>query len=174
MARATIFLIAVALVAGTAGCADTGGGGDSYYLAIASTAGGNVVIPGEWTCFYDANTTVDLVAESEEHYHFVKWTGDVGNIANVHAASTTATMKGDYSITANFELDPGWCSLTVSSPYGGRVTTPGEGTFVYRNSTVVDLAAQPNEDYQFFKWTGDVDTVADVNDAATSITMNDS
>jgi hypothetical protein len=116
MARATIFPIAVALIAGTAGCVNTGGGGDAYYLAIASTAGGSVIIPGEWTCWYDAKTMVDLVAEREEHYDFVNWTGGVGTIANVHAASTTVIMKGDYSITANFELDPGWCSLSVSSP----------------------------------------------------------
>jgi hypothetical protein len=174
MARATIFPITVALIAGTAGCVNTGGGGDAYYLAIASTAGGSVIIPGEWTCWYDAKTMVDLVAEREEHYDFVNWTGDVGTIANVHAASTTVIMKGDYSITAKFELDPGWCSLSVSSPWGGSVATPGEGSFVYRNSTVVDLAAQPDDGYQSFKWTGNVDTTTDVSDAATDITMGDS
>jgi uncharacterized protein YkwD len=38
-------------------------------------------------------------------YHFVDWTGDVGTVANVNAASTTITMNGAYSITAVFEED---------------------------------------------------------------------
>ena len=33
----------------------------------------------------------------------MNWTGDVGAIANVDAASTTVTMNDDYSVTANFE-----------------------------------------------------------------------
>jgi hypothetical protein len=45
---------------------------------------------------------VNLVAEAEEGYHFVNWTGNVDTIANIGKASTTITMQGDYSITANF------------------------------------------------------------------------
>ncbi|GAH05024.1 unnamed protein product, partial [marine sediment metagenome] len=45
---------------------------------------------------------VDLLAEAEEGYRFGEWTGDVGTIADVYAASTTITMNGDYSVTANF------------------------------------------------------------------------
>jgi uncharacterized repeat protein (TIGR02543 family) len=45
---------------------------------------------------------VRLVAEPEEGYHFVNWTGDVDTIANVNAATTIITMQGDYEITANF------------------------------------------------------------------------
>jgi hypothetical protein len=45
---------------------------------------------------------VNLVAEAEEGYHFVNWTGNVDTIVNIGEASTTITMQGDYSITANF------------------------------------------------------------------------
>jgi uncharacterized repeat protein (TIGR02543 family) len=45
---------------------------------------------------------VSLVAIPDAGYRFVNWTGDVGTITNVNAASTTITMNGDYSITANF------------------------------------------------------------------------
>jgi len=41
------------------------------------------------------------VAVADEGYLFVEWIGDVGNIADVNAA-TTITMKDDYSITAKF------------------------------------------------------------------------
>jgi hypothetical protein len=83
-------------------------------------------------------------------------------------------MNDSYSITANFELDEGWCSLTISSTEGGKVNTPGEGTFIYGNSTVVNLVAVPDEGYQFVKWTGNVSAIADVYAAATTIAMNSS
>jgi hypothetical protein len=83
-------------------------------------------------------------------------------------------MNGSYSITANFELDPGWYSLTISSTDGGIVTEPGEGAYVYGNSTVVDLVAVPATHYNFLEWTGDVSTIGDSHAASTNITMNDS
>jgi uncharacterized repeat protein (TIGR02543 family) len=140
-------------------------------LAISSTAGGSVTSPGEGTITYDDGTVVNLVATPAIGYQFKKWTGDVDTIANVNAASTTITMNGDYSITANFEQI--WTyELTISSTAGGNVTTPGEGTFTYNAGTVVNLVATPATGYHFVNWTGDVDTIADVNDATTTIIMN--
>jgi hypothetical protein len=77
-----------------------------FDLIISSTAGGTVTSPGEGTFTYDQGTGVNLVAEAEEGYGFVNWTGDVAAIAHVDAASTNVTMNGDYSITANFDLEP--------------------------------------------------------------------
>jgi uncharacterized repeat protein (TIGR02543 family) len=51
---------------------------------------------------YNAGMIVRVVAEPEEGYHFVKWTGDLDTIANVNAATTVITMQGNYEITANF------------------------------------------------------------------------
>jgi hypothetical protein len=45
---------------------------------------------------------VRLVAFPHTGYRFVNWTGDVGSVDSVNAASTTITMDGDHSITANF------------------------------------------------------------------------
>ncbi len=63
-------------------------------------------------------------------------------------------------------------ALTISSTAGGSVTTPGEGTFSYSAAEVVNLAAEADAGYQFDGWTGDVATVADVNEAGTTITMD--
>jgi len=145
-----------------------------YSLTISNTPGGNVTDPGKGMFLYDVGTVVNLVSEPDEHYHFVEWTGDVGTIADVHAASTNITMNGSYSITANFEPDPGWYSLTTSSTEGGNVTTPGEGTFIYGNSTVVDLVAVSDDHYHFVEWAGNTSTIADVYAASTNITMNNS
>jgi uncharacterized repeat protein (TIGR02543 family) len=145
-----------------------------YSLTISSTDGGRVTEPGVGTYVYGNNTVVNLVAVNYTGYQFVRWTGNVTTIADVNAASTNITMNDSYSITANFALEPGWHSLTVSSTPGGNVTEPGVGTYVYSNSTVVNLVAVNYTGYQFVGWTGNVTTIADVNAASTNITMNDS
>jgi hypothetical protein len=143
----------------------------SYDLTTDSTEGGQVTSPGEGTFAYDCGTMVALVAAAEEGYYFGNWSGDVDNIANIHAPTTTITMKGDYSVTANFEqIPPDQFLLTTSSTAGGLVSTPGEGPFLYDEDTVVDLVAEADECYEFVNWTGD--TVADPNSATTTITMD--
>ena len=141
-------------------------------LTTSSTAGGAVTTPGEGTFSYDEGTMVDLVAEAEEGYRFVNWTGDVDTVANVDVATTTITMDGNYSIVANFVTTIVQYDLTISSTYGGSVTVPGEGTFAFDAGTVVDLVADANTGYMFIYWTGDVETVANVNAATTTIMMN--
>jgi hypothetical protein len=77
-----------------------------YRLAIFSTAGGSVTTPGEDSFTYDAGAVANLVATPAGGYKFVKWTGNVTNIANVNAASTTITMNDNYYICAHFQDIP--------------------------------------------------------------------
>lgn len=63
-------------------------------------------------------------------------------------------------------------TLTIASTAGGTVTSPGEGTFEYASDTVVQLAATPDEGYEFRGWTGDTGQMANRNSASTTITMN--
>jgi ribosomal protein L27 len=142
----------------------------SYDLTIASTAGGSVTTPGEAGPYnYDEGTVVNLVAEAEDGYEFVNWTGNVSTIIDVNAAATTITMNGGYSITANFVAV---YDLIISSTAGGSVTTPGEGTFTYDEGTVVNLVATPGAGYHFVNWTGDVGTINNAEAATTTITMS--
>jgi uncharacterized repeat protein (TIGR02543 family) len=142
-------------------------------LTISSTAGGSVPTPGQGTFTYGPGTVVNLVASPLGGYRFVNWSGNVGTVANVTAASTTITMNGNYSITANFVvIPPIQYSLTISSTAGGSVTTPGQGTFTYNAGAVVNLMASPLVGYRFVNWTGNVGTVANVTAASTTITMN--
>lgn len=172
VARVNIILLIVALITVLAGC--EGNGGESYALAIASTGGGNVTIPGEGVFTYDEGTVVNLTAEAEEGYYFVNWTGDVGTVGNVNAPQTIITTSDNYEIIANFaQIPPNQFVLTVSSTTGGSVTVPGEGTSIYDEGTVVNLVATSDAAYYFSNWSGDVGTIADVNAATTSITMND-
>jgi len=94
----------------------------------------------------------------------------VGTITNVNDASTTITVNGNYSITANSEEIPEY-DLAISSTTGGSVTRPGEGTYTYYAGTVVALVAHEDVGYGFVNWAGDVDTIANINAATTTITM---
>jgi hypothetical protein len=62
-------------------------------------------------------------------------------------------------------------NLDISSTTGGSVTEPGEGTSQYYEGTVVDLVATPDAGYRFARWTGDVDAIQDVDEAATTISI---
>ena len=75
---------------------------EKYLLTIATTPGGSTTpIPG--TRSYVEGTDVSIVASADAGYVFAGWTGETSTIANVNDPSTTITMNGDYSITANFE-----------------------------------------------------------------------
>jgi hypothetical protein len=67
---------------------------------------------------------------------------------------------------------PSEYNLTISSTAGGNVTSPGEGVYTYHAGSVVDIVGEPEEDYHFVNWSGDVDIIADVNAPATNITMH--
>jgi len=62
-------------------------------------------------------------------------------------------------------------NLTVSSTEGGKVISPGEGTFSCYGRRGVNLIAASDIGYHFIDWSGDVSTIADVNSTATTITM---
>ena len=103
LARVSIFLVTIALIAGIVGCDFNPPGGVRYSLSISSTEGGSVTEPGEGVFpLYSEGRVVDLVATPDSGYHFVNWTGNVGTIADVEDATTTITMQGSCVITANF------------------------------------------------------------------------
>jgi len=106
-----VFLIALAIALAISvsliGCTAEAPEITEYNLTISNTEGGSVTTPGQGTgsFTYDEGEVVNLVAEPDKGYEFVNWTGDVGTVTNVNAASTTITMNDDYSVTANFEED---------------------------------------------------------------------
>jgi Leucine-rich repeat (LRR) protein len=163
--RLVIVVTIVALIAGMVGCGQPA----QYTLNISSTEGGEVATPSEMTSSYDEGAEVPLVALPHTGHCFVNWTGDVDTIANVNAASTTVTMSGDYSITANFVVQ---YVLTIDSEDGGSVADPGEGTFLYDEGAVVVLGANPDVGYRFVNWSGNVGSISDVNATVTTITMD--
>ena len=169
LVRASFFLITAVLVWTMMGC--TTAYPTEYKLTISSTIGGTVIIPDEETSAHTEGTRVVLLAKPDEGYRFVSWTGDVGTIGNVHSARTQIRIRGDCSITAEFEEIPEY-HLAVSTTVGGEVVKPGAGMFTYDGGSVIKLEAHEYVSYGFVNWTGNVSTVANVNAAVTTITMD--
>ncbi|TET51402.1 MAG: hypothetical protein E3J55_00040 [Dehalococcoidia bacterium] len=105
------------------------------------------------------------------------WWGDPsgpsGGVADP-VSGRIAGGSGD-AVSENARFDP-WLTaplytLKISSSPGGSVTAPGESTFIYAPGTQVDLAVTPEAGYQFDRWIGNVDTIANVKGVATTITM---
>lgn len=180
-------LVIVALIAGMAGCSSNSGSIDgdgdgnavpSYTLTIDSTAGGGVAVNnstvhGKAKFVFGAGTTVTLNANPDSGYQFVKWTGNVGSLEDVHASGIIVTVNGNYSIMAKFEVfTPVRYMLAIMGTPGGSVISPGEGTFTYDTGAVVNLVATPASGYKFLNWSGDVGAIANVSAASTSIIMN--
>jgi hypothetical protein len=168
MIRICVLLAVLALIVGAAGCDYM----PIYELTVGSTEGGSVTVPGEGTFgLYGDGMVVKLVAEPDEGYQFDRWTGSIGEIDDIEDATTFITMNGDKSITAKFEEIPRY-NLTVVSTVGGNVTTPGEGVFTYYEGTLVDLVATPDACYRFVSWIGDVDAIANIDAASTTISTD--
>ena len=64
------------------------------------------------------------------------------------------------------------CTLTThTSPSGAGSVSPSGGE--YQSGVQVTLTANAASGYRFVNWTGDVSTIADVEDTTTTINMND-
>ena len=124
-----------------------------YDLTVSATEGGSVTTPGEGLFGpYDCGTIEDLVATAQGCYEFVNWTGDVSTVADTSDPTTTITVKGDYTVQANFA--PIGPALLISSSAGGSVIVPGEGSHIYGQFTYEVLVAEFDPGYSFAGWSG--------------------
>ena len=148
VAIVSVFLITIILISGMAGC-----GGFTIRLTITSTEGGSVTVPGEGTFIYSWGQCCPgqkLVAEAEEGYRFVEWTGEGILPDDPLATSTDITMDRDSSITANFghECTPMVAAggkHTVGLNDVGRVVAMGDNSYGQCNvgdwTQIIQLAA---------------------------------
>jgi hypothetical protein len=110
---------------------------DSNTLSLSSTTGGNVTTPGEGAFRYVPGTVVSLVATPDQGYSFVNWAGNVATVADVNAASTSVTMSGNYTVTANFAQNQ------VTGPVD-LVLLPASQTVGQSDNFTVTIQAQAN------------------------------
>jgi hypothetical protein len=63
-------------------------------------------------------------------------------------------------------------TINIRSTVGGTVTTPGEGLFRFPAGTRVNLVAEEERGYEFAAWVTNADTIANIYNATTTITLN--
>jgi len=153
----------------TATFEETEGG---YYTLTVGVTGGGSTSPAAGQHTYGGGAVISISATPASGYHFVNWSGNVGSIANVNAASTTITMNDDYSIIANFKETAVTYYMLNMAATGSGSTSPAVGQHTYAAGTVVPIIATPTAGQYFVNWTGNVGTIANVNAASTTITMN--
>jgi hypothetical protein len=90
----------------------------------------------------------------------------------ISSSSTTGTVNYSYTIAPNTS-EPKNILTTSVSPSSGGTVSPAPGVHLFDDGEVVPISAVPNTGYHFVNWTGDVDTVDDINTAETTITMDD-
>jgi hypothetical protein len=142
-----------------------------YYHTIAGGYGHTVGVKAD-------GTVVTVGHNDDGQCNTYGWTDAVGVAAgNYHTlglrADGTVLAAGLEVELAKWNLGNATLYLVASSTIGGEVTGPGEGTFLYYPGRRLNLTAKPENGYRFVSWTGDVDTIDNVNAAQTAITMND-
>jgi len=70
-------------------------------------------------------------------------------------------------------IAPDQANLVTASTDGGSVAAPGEGTSTYAWGETINITATTDEGNVFVEWAGDVNTIADVYAAETTVTMYD-
>jgi hypothetical protein len=139
--RVSIFLIMVALIAGTVGCNVT------LTLYVVPTPGGYTVPSAGTSHGYAPNEEVTLQAFNYPDYRFDKWTGDTYALVNPDFTVTSNQIRMDksHTITANFEqicftdiIGPGrWCLSETGTGVDARVSG---------SKVIVDINSNPTED----------------------------
>ena len=145
----------------------------TYTLTINrnTTAGGTVTPTSGGS--HNASTPISISATPASGYTFSNWTAGSGaSIANANSATTTVTLTGNATITANFTQTAATeCNLTInrSPTTGGTVT--GSGTITAGNAKTI--TASPASGYTFSGWTitSSNASINNVSNASTSVTV---
>ena len=127
------------------------------HYVILSGENGVVLGSGE----YDYSTVLEIKAEANEGYHFVKWSDGEENPVR------TIVVTSDIELTAEFDID---VYTVVLRAENGIVEGMGE----YEYGTEITITATPDAGYEFVKWsdgddrairtfviTSDIDLVAE-------------
>ena len=142
-----------------------GGGGGGNYQAGSDNTGGAGGLGGGGNAYAYSSNSVATDGLSN--------TGSGGGAGN---PSGTTFGKGGSGIVIIKCLTSDFTPsvivyLTTSSGSGGDVTTPGEGTYTYNTSEVVNISATVDACYHFVNWTGNTSDIGNTSAASTNISM---
>jgi len=130
----------------------TGGTGSG---TVTPTVGGHT---------YNYGDVVDIEAVAATGSTFSTW---IGSVAVPGSATTSVTITGDMTVTANFTINQHTLTMATAGTGSGTVT-PGAGGHTYNYGTVVDIEAVAATGSTFSSWTG---SVAVPGSATTTVTI---
>jgi len=122
----------------------------------------------------DIATYTDETTEGlEEPWDFVCDPNDDDGQKNIWYMDDYQEINDGYPFLNWQDVELGKYELTIDSTEGGEVITPGENTFEYEQWSEVELEAVADENYRFVEWTGDNETVENLDSNQTTIKMGD-
>ena len=138
----------------------------AYTISASAGEGGSIEPSGEVLVVAGENQTFTI--SPDEGYRIADVFVD-GESAGATTAYTFENVSSDHTIQASFQKTQTLTLLSV--PDVGGLTDPGSGEHIFDTGTIVDITAFATDGYRFVNWTGDTDTVADVDAASTTIVM---
>ena len=142
-----------------------------YTLTMAKGTGGASTSPAVGAHTITSAQAISATASSG--YRFLNWTASPDANVTFASAKTTnsnsVTLKGDATVTANFE--PTY-TLTVTSQTGGSITAPSGGTATVGPSQTTTITANKSDGYTFAGWTkvSGTATITNTNSLSTTVT----
>ena len=128
----------------------------------ASPSDAGTIVPNPTGQYYYGDT-VQLTAAANGGYSFSSWGQDLAGSTN----PTSITMNGNKAVTANFNQNE--YTLQTSTQGSGSITKdPDQATYHYGDQ--VQLTANPDQDWSFTGWSGDL--TGSTNPATITITGN--
>ena len=143
---------------------------DSYELTV---------INGRGSGSHKGGSEVEISADrAPDGYEFWKWDGDVSTVLDKYAEETTLVMPlYPITITALYKQEGSIDLYTLKVNYGKCEIIDGdssnwESTGDFEEGTKVNIKADtPPNGFRFDYWEGDIDNIAEIYDAETSITI---
>jgi hypothetical protein len=112
---------------------------------------------------YTNATVLTIMANAPPQWHrFDRWTGDTNSVANALSSTTTLVMPAT-GIVVTATYTPILYTLTVVNGSGGSSYSNG--------ATLAIVATAPPAHYEFNRWTGDTNGVANVLASSTTLLM---
>jgi len=147
----------------------------TYTLTVSrNTTAGGTVTPASQSGI-TAGTVVNISASAASGYTFNGWTiSGSGTIANSSSASTSVTVNGDVTVTANFQQIPTYTLTMSRNLTEGGTTTPPSSQSGIVVGTPFSISASVNSGYTFVNWTltSGTATFGNANSANTTVTLS--
>ncbi len=101
---------------------------------------------------FNKGDSVSITATPNDGYVFLGWYENGIFLSDELTFTITFTIPGDEIITAKWDVDPSYCSLTTTNSNSSAGTITNYTKHAFSNNTLIKLLATPNTGYEFDGW----------------------